>query len=419
MSRDESTSASIGGSGAQTKGWLRYSRRRFAGLTVVLAAVSLSVMVVPANPANADELSNDQAQATQLQQQIQSTGQHISALGQQFDLAQSQVASFQAQIAATQAKIDSTKQQVASDQGKLKRAALTAYMNAGESSAIDSLFATNQSTYLIQKEYEQLASGNISTILASLHTAQSQLDDQRGSLQQQQTQATSAASAASAAAQQAAQVQAQQNAALSQVKGQIGVLVAQQQAAAEAAAQAAAQQKIVAAQQAAQQAAQRAAASQAAQAQRSGAGSVSSSTSSSSTTGSSSGATATASFPAPPSSGGAGATAVAAAESYVGVPYVWGGASRAGVDCSGLTMLAWAAAGVSLPHYSGAQMASTAPVPISDLQPGDLLFYGPGGSEHEAMYIGGGSMIEAPYTGTVVRITGLRLGDGFVGATRP
>ncbi len=122
---------------------------------------------------------------------------------------------------------------------------------------------------------------------------------------------------------------------------------------------------------------------------------------------------------APPSSGGAGAEAVAAAESYLGVPYVWGGASRAGVDCSGLTMLAWAAAGVSLPHYSGAQMADTTPVPIADLEPGDLLFYGPGGDEHVAMYVSPGTMIEAPYTGAVVRLTGLRLSGGFAGAGRP
>jgi cell wall-associated NlpC family hydrolase len=64
-------------------------------------------------------------------------------------------------------------------------------------------------------------------------------------------------------------------------------------------------------------------------------------------------------------------------------------------------------------------MADSTPVPISDLEPGDLLFYGPGGSEHVAMFVGGNTMIEAPDTGNVVWLTGLRLGDGFVGAGRP
>ena len=95
-----------------------------------------------------------------------------------------------------------------------------------------------------------------------------------------------------------------------------------------------------------------------------------------------------------------------AAESQIGVPYVWGGESpkgsaSPGFDCSGLTAWSWGQVGVGLPHYSGAQMSDSTPVPVSDLQPGDLLFYGPGGSEHVAMYVGGGSMIEAPYTGSL------------------
>ena len=123
---------------------------------------------------------------------------------------------------------------------------------------------------------------------------------------------------------------------------------------------------------------------------------------------------------APPPTAAGGAGAVQAAESQIGVPYVWGGESpkgsaSPGFDCSGLTAWSWGQVGVGLPHYSGAQMADSTPVPISDLQPGDLLFYGPGGSEHVAMYVGPGTMIEAPYTGASVWITGLRLGGGFVG----
>ena len=127
---------------------------------------------------------------------------------------------------------------------------------------------------------------------------------------------------------------------------------------------------------------------------------------------------------APPPSSPGGAGAVQAAESQIGVPYVWGGESpkgsaSPGFDCSGLTAWSWGQVGVGLPHYSGAQMADSTPVPISDLQPGDLLFYGPGGSEHVAMYVGPGTMIEAPYTGASVWTTGLRLGGDFVGAGRP
>jgi peptidoglycan DL-endopeptidase CwlO len=115
-------------------------------------------------------------------------------------------------------------------------------------------------------------------------------------------------------------------------------------------------------------------------------------------------------------SGAAGA--VQAAESQVGVPYVWGGDTPAGFDCSGLVMWSYAQAGVGLPRTSGAQYDATTHIPLAEIQPGDLLFYGPGGSEHVAMYVGGGSMIEAPYTGASVWITGVRTDGGFVGVGR-
>jgi peptidoglycan DL-endopeptidase CwlO len=109
--------------------------------------------------------------------------------------------------------------------------------------------------------------------------------------------------------------------------------------------------------------------------------------------------------------------AVDAALSQVGKPYQWGASGPDSYDCSGLTMWAWAHAAVSLPHNSGAQYSATKRVPRPDLAPGDLLFYG-NPIHHVAMYIGNGQMVEAPYTGSHVRVTSITRSD-FVGAGRP
>ena len=119
----------------------------------------------------------------------------------------------------------------------------------------------------------------------------------------------------------------------------------------------------------------------------------------------------------PPPSGRA-AMAVAAARSMLGVPYVAFQASPSrGFDCSGLTMWAWAQAGVSLPHQSGMQYASNPHVPKDQAQPGDLVFfYSP--ISHVGMYIGGGMMIDAPHTGALVRLVPVRW-NRVVGVARP
>jgi peptidoglycan DL-endopeptidase CwlO len=120
----------------------------------------------------------------------------------------------------------------------------------------------------------------------------------------------------------------------------------------------------------------------------------------------------------PPVSGSGAAAAIAAAESVLGTPYVYGGASpETGFDCSGLTMWAWAHAGVSLPHSSQLQYASLPHVDKEDLRPGDLVFfYNP--IHHVGIYVGGGMMIDAPHTGTVVQRRAIYW-QYFTGAARP
>jgi len=116
--------------------------------------------------------------------------------------------------------------------------------------------------------------------------------------------------------------------------------------------------------------------------------------------------------PAPSYSGNAASTAISTAMSYLGTPYMWAGESAAGLDCSGLTMVSYEAAGVYLTHSSRVQYGQGTQVPLDAAQPGDLVFWSSDGSQsgiyHVAIYLGDDQMIEAPTFGMTVRVTSMR-----------
>jgi cell wall-associated NlpC family hydrolase len=353
----------------------RSCRPALAVLTVgCLAVVPL---LASSNSTGAATLGSLQSQADHLQAEISSTSAEIGELGQKFDEDEDQLSAIENQISITEGKIAADQHSVSLDKVHLRSAAIDAYMSDGTTSGSNPLFSGNQKTFAEQQEYGDVATGNLDVAVDNLHTAEIALDNQEATLTTQKGSAQAAVDAAAAARDHANQVQAQLSSELGQVKGQIGVLEEQAQN----------------------------------QADEDESGAI---------------LAESANLPPLPAAGGA-ATAVQAAETQLGVPYVWGGTSprgtpgdpSGGFDCSGLVMWAWAQAGVDLPHYSGSQFDDTAPVSVSDMEPGDILFYGPGGSEHEAMYVGGGEMIEAPETGQVVHITPVRLGDGFAGVHRP
>ncbi|MGM1064999.1 NlpC/P60 family protein, partial [Saccharothrix sp. Mg75] len=137
--------------------------------------------------------------------------------------------------------------------------------------------------------------------------------------------------------------------------------------------------------------------------------------------------------------GGGVETVVARAVQHLGVRYSWGGGNydgptvgirdwgvgdshgdyySVGFDCSGLMMYAFAGVGIYLPHYSGYQYNAGRKVPLSQARRGDMLFWGPGGGTHVALYLGGGMMVEAPYSGSSVRIAPVRYGGIMPFATR-
>lgn len=158
--------------------------------------------------------------------------------------------------------------------------------------------------------------------------------------------------------------------------------------------------------------------------------------------------TALADKPSVPSGRGTGGTvtaeqiaaAITVADSQIGVPYSWGGGSAngpstgsccspngssggsiTGFDCSGLTLYAYARAGITLPRTAAEQYAVTEPVKREAMQPGDLVFFGssPGSIHHVGLYVGGGHMIEAPRPGTQVRYAPIDSMPDFYGVGRP
>jgi cell wall-associated NlpC family hydrolase len=115
--------------------------------------------------------------------------------------------------------------------------------------------------------------------------------------------------------------------------------------------------------------------------------------------------------------GGAGGTAAKRACELIGKPYVWGATGPNGYDCSGLTLAAWAAAGVSLRHYTKWQWQDAKPVAAADLRPGDLVFFY-SDLHHVGLYVGGGWMVHAPTSGDYVRMAKIE-GRPIAGYRRP
>jgi cell wall-associated NlpC family hydrolase len=119
----------------------------------------------------------------------------------------------------------------------------------------------------------------------------------------------------------------------------------------------------------------------------------------------------------------AAARAIAEATQHLGMPYLWGAAGPGAFDCSGLTLTAYRAAGISLPRTAAQQYFSGPQVGLGDLAPGDLLFWAydvnnPATIHHVALYVGNGQMIAAPHAGDVVKVQPVYL-EGFIGAVRP
>jgi len=397
-------------------------------VAVTPAAASPGASPGPTAPGDAGSsgsaIDTTQAQVDAIEAEFAVQQQTLSQLSEQYDQATVHLGQINAQLAATDAQLSVARQKHAAARHALQVAAVNAYIFDTPSDELGSVFSTPTGSNALHDEYQQTALGNIDAAVLQLQASERQLSATEATLRAQQQQATGASAQVGTEHQAAQTTAAATEATLTQVKGQLAQLVAQRAAqqaeAAAAAANAAASE--AARQQAAELAAQ---AAQVADTFGAGSSAAVQAADAADQAAAGAGASEVIGSGAPEAASGAGALALRGAERYLGVPYQWGGASASGLDCSGLTMLAWRAAGVDLLHSADIQYSESTRVPLNQVQPGDLLFYDLGGDgiDHVVMYAGSGpygadTIIQAAHTGTVVEFDPVWY-LGLVGAARP
>src|ERR1022692_214381 len=256
------------------------TRRGVISMLALATALGLtSVVISSSRPASADTESSLKAQAAAITAKIQATQAQIQSLTGQVQSADFLVSQLSGEIAANQAEVTKDQAEVAKDQSQLRTQAIRDYTSSGTANQVTQMFSSNPNTSGIRSEYSSIATGNVTTTVDNLHTAQVKLQTTQSALQQQQTQDATTRDTLTSEENQASGLVQQDQSTLNGVNANIQVLVQQQQAAAAAAAAAAAQQAFNAKLAAAQSAQAHAAAAQSA------AVSASSSSSSSSSSG--------------------------------------------------------------------------------------------------------------------------------------
>jgi cell wall-associated NlpC family hydrolase len=358
-------------------------------LGVLVGIASLGSGIVGAPAAHADKIADKKAEAVKIAAQVEAQGEKVSVLAERLNEAKLRADSVQAGVAAAKADLAKTDALVAERRQALKGYVVSNYIKGGKVSSLQMLMGGGESAagaLAVRTSYVKVLTGNERAALDELFAARELADAKRSKYEDQQEDARAALAAVDSQRRAAAGAEAAARATLNKVQGELSALVA-----AETQRRAAEAERRAQAELAARQSRQQATRSR-----------------STSNTGVDPG-------PAPAPNAGA-AAAVAEAKRQIGKRYEYGAAGPNSFDCSGLTMWSWRAGGVSLPHSSQSQYSATRRVSMADIAPGDLLFYG-SPIHHVGIYVGNGTMVEAPHSGVPVRYASIYR-DDLVGIGR-
>lgn len=370
------------------------TRRRVGAL---LAAVAIGgVVVIGAPDAGSQTLEDRRAEAEQVAARIAELEAEHSTLEEDARVATDELAAAEARVAEVEAELAELEAERDARSAELASYSVDAYVGGPSQDNVSTILESDHENLPVRLGYLGTVTGNRQQLLEELAAAEEDVQIRADDLADAKAEAEALLEEIERSRAEAEATLAEQRQIEESLDAEIATLVAEQQAAAAAAAQAQAE------------AAEAAAAAAAPQGGGGGGGS-----------GGGGGGGGTVYTGPPPSVSPGAAGAVQAARTVVGVRYSWGGSSPAtGFDCSGLTSWAWAQAGRSIPRTSRAQFSGTRRVAISDLQPGDLVFYG-SPIYHVGLYIGGGQMIDAPSSGRSVMQRSIYAVGTPVGAGRP
>ena len=402
--------------------WLRPIVRRssaFRGRTTTgsgptrLAAAALVVsLLVPfalgGGAAGADTVGDKRAQAQRLAAQLDALNQRSSQLVEAYNQAHLHLDQVNAKLDAAKANLGLTDGQLNGARSRVRDMAVESYMQGGGVKQLSLLIPSSSNEIGVRSTYVKSVTANTNDAVDALHQAHVELSRLQAQLVTAQADAAAAVAALDSSQKAAAAAEAATQAAYANANAQLGQAVFAQAVADRTAA---AQTRIE---------------SQIASghdplptrtvAKSSPARSSSLlSSGSSATTGGGSPPPSTDQAPPPPSSGAQ--AAIAEAQRQLGKPYVYGGSGPDSYDCSGLTAWAWGHAGHSLPHSAADQYYGSTHVSVSQLQPGDLVFWG-NPPHHVGIYVGNGQMINALHSGTNVRYESIYEESDLIGGGR-